>query len=134
MTSASRIALGIVIAAAAITGCASDKAKVSRSDLQRIEASGQKLRVGMSRDEALGTFEKGNKISLSQSMMQGVSIEEWKIEAYHDDDWNKVRDQYIKFLYFANGKLVDVSNTRIDYRENPVVVDNWVSNGDASEG
>jgi hypothetical protein len=126
------LAACLVAATLFFAGCSSDKAKVSEGDVKSMRSSYDQLSIGMSKDEALGTFKKGNKIKLSSSSIAGKSVEEWKVEGYHDDDWNKSRDMFITFLYFADGRLVDVSDRRLNIRDNPELVESWGGGGGAA--
>jgi hypothetical protein len=121
--------LSVLLATIVLAGCASDPGKVSEGDLDKVRDSSQNVQIGMSKDDALDAYPKANKVRLATSSVDGVAIEEWKIEAYHDDDWNKSRDLFVSFLYFANGTLVDISDTRIDYREDTDLVKRWAGGG-----
>jgi hypothetical protein len=123
------LAACLLAATLLIAGCSSDKAKMSEGDVKAMRSSYESLSIGMSKDEALGTFKKGNKVKMSSSSIAGKAIEEWKVEGYHDDDWNKTRDMFITFLYFADGRLVDVSDRRLSIRENPELVQSWGGGG-----
>jgi hypothetical protein len=116
----------VIVAAAAVAACASDPADVSGGDLKKIRAGASNVHVGMTKQAALDAYPKGNKVRLSSSSFEGTAVEEWKIEAYADDDWNKSRDLFITFLYFADDKLVDMSDSRLPYRESPELVNRWV--------
>ena len=109
-----------------LAGCKGDPGKVSKADLKKIRGAAENVSIGMSKDDALAAYPKGNKVRLSTSSVEGVTIEEWKVEAYHDDDWKKSRDLYVTFRYFAGDKLVDISDTRHDYREDPELVSQWL--------
>ena len=121
------LALGAAMCLATGIGCESDSAKVSKGDLKSIERSSMEVEVGSTRQEVQSAFKKGNFVRLGETMVGGAKIEEWKLEAYTDDDWNRSRDQYIKFYYFMNDTLVDISNQRINFRD-PGVVANWKTN------
>jgi hypothetical protein len=124
----------LVALAAGLCGCKSDPAKVSEGDLTKVRASFDQLAVGMTKDEALGTFKKGSKVRLSSSVVAGANVEEYKIEAYHDDDWNKRRDLFVAFLYFLDGTLVEISDTRENYAEEPATVERWRTIGGGGDG
>ena len=115
------------------TACESDPAKVDKGNLSKIRESSSELTVGMAKDEALAVYKKGNTVRLSTSTVNAVAIEEWKAEAYHDDDWSKNRDLFVQFLYFADGRLVDISDTRIAYRDNPDLVSRWAGGDKATD-
>ena len=113
--------------ATVLGGCGGDPAKVSKDDLQRVERSQENLKIGMSKDEALGLFKKGSTTRLAATSLGEDSVEEWKVEAYHDDDWNKERSMFVTFMYFMNDRLVDISDARLVYRDNADLVQRWRS-------
>jgi hypothetical protein len=123
--------LTLAAVATMVVACASNSAKMSEGDLKKVEAAATNVHVGMGKQEALDTYPRGNKVRLSSSSFGGVAVEEWKIEAYADDDWNKSRDLFVSFLYFAGDKLVDMSDTRLPYRESPDLVNRWIGGGAA---
>lgn len=107
-------------------GCSSSPpAEVSESELREVRSGYAKIHTGMTRDAALAAFPHGNKVKLGSTSVGGTSVEEWKVEAFHDVDDRK--DLFITFLYFMDGKLVDSSDTRIMFREHPELVDRWKS-------
>jgi hypothetical protein len=120
-------AVGAVILAlgfGGLAGCSSPApGQVSKEDLAAVRTGYAKLHTGMSRDEALNSFPKANKVKLGSASMGGATIEEWKVEAFYDDD--KRKDLFVTFLYFLDGKLVDQSDTRIAFRDQPDLVDRW---------
>lgn len=116
------LALGLLVSCA--QGPA--KAKVSQDQVQTCREVFQSLSLGTSKKKTLDSFKHGYTTRLSASTMDGVHVEECKAEAYHDDNWNKSRDQFIGFMYFANDKLVATSTSRIDYRQDPSIVKQWV--------
>ncbi|MEO1130167.1 MAG: hypothetical protein AAFX05_10750 [Planctomycetota bacterium] len=108
-----------------VSGCG-ESSKVSSGDLNKVRSTTESLQIGMSQDDVEKALQKGSFKRLSTSSMNGVAIEEFKIEAYHDDDWNKRRDLFVRFLYFADGTLVEISDRRLDYRENPAISQRWM--------
>lgn len=125
MRALSALAATALVATVVLAGCSSDPAKVSKDDVARVEAAADDLKMGSSKSEVMSQLEYGQKKQLSSSTVAGVAVEEWRLDAVHDDDWSKKRTQYVRFLYFANGKLVQVSDKRIDYQTNPEVVKSW---------
>ncbi len=116
------VALGASLLA--LSACSSPPpAEVSKSELAEVRSGYAKLHPGMPRDQALAAFPKGNKVKLGSASIEGVSIEEWKVEAFYDDD--KRKDLFVTFLYFLDGKLVDSSDSRIEFREHPEIVSKW---------
>lgn len=98
-------------------------AEVSKGELAEARAGYAKLHTGMTRDQALAAFPKGNKVKLGSASIGGSTIEEWKVEAFYDDD--KRKDLFVTFLYFLDGKLVDTSDSRIAFRDHPELVEKW---------
>ena len=112
--------------ASTLVGCASKPpAEVSRSELASVRQSSASIKVGDQKQAVLDAFKSGNKLKLGSSVIDGATIEEWKVEAYHDED--KRKDLFVRFLYFCNDRLVDTSDTRIDYRTNTALVEKWKS-------
>jgi hypothetical protein len=80
-------------------------------------------KIGAPKQKVLDSFKDGNKVKLGSSVAEGATIEEWKVEAYHDE--NKRKDLFVTFLYFCDDRFVDSSDTRIDFRSNPDLVKQW---------
>lgn len=113
-----------LLAATLLSGCASKpRAEVSEKQLVAVRDAHAMLKVGEPTQKALDSFPAGNKVKLGASELGGVSIEEWKVEAFRDEKNRK--DLFVTFLYFCNGKFVDSSDTRIDFRNNPAIVSQW---------
>lgn len=116
-------------AALTIAGCASKPAaEVSRNELAASRRAYHDIKPGTSRDEVLSSLKSGNKVKLGASTIDGAVIEEWKYEAFHDE--NKRKDMFVTFLYFLDGRFVDGSDTRIDFRNNPEIVSRWTGQRD----
>ncbi|MCC6427584.1 MAG: hypothetical protein IT435_12280 [Phycisphaerales bacterium] len=117
----------VVIAASAcivVGGCASKPvAEVSEKEMTGIRQSYGNMQPGAAKDDVLKSFKAGNKVKLGSASMSGADIEEWKVEAFHDMD--KRKDMFVTFLYFCNGKLVDSSDSRIKFRDEPGLIDRW---------
>jgi curli biogenesis system outer membrane secretion channel CsgG len=118
---------GLVVAALAATmlsGCGSKSAaEVSKNEMAAVRQSHAAARVGDPKQKVLDSFKAGNKVKLGQSELGGATIEEWKVEAFHDE--KKRKDMFVTFLYFRNDKFVDSSDTRIDFRNNAAIVERW---------
>lgn len=112
------------IAAATFGGCGSKPAaEVSKKEMLAVRESHAAARVGDPKQKVLDSFKSGNKVKLGASELGGATIEEWKVEAFHDEKNRK--DLFVTFLYFRNDKFVDSSDTRIDFRNNAAIVDRW---------
>lgn len=117
------VCVGVSLAAGA--GCSSKPAgSVSASELQASRESYAKLPVGTAKNEALEKLGQGNKVKLGSASIDGAMIEEWKYEAFVDKE-KQGRDLFVTFLYFCNDRLVDTSDTRIDFRNNAQLVERW---------
>ena len=116
--------------AVALGGCASAPAgSMSKGELATVRSSQTKVRVGESKDGALKSYgDKANKVRMSSASLEGAAIEEWKIEAFNDDG-DRGRDLFVTFLYFRNDVLVDMSDTRLDFRNNPALTARWAHPG-----
>lgn len=109
---------------ACIAGCSSPPAaEVSKSEMQAIRTAHDQTRPGMPKDAVLQGYKAGNTLKLGSSLIDGVTIEEWKAEAFRDEKNRK--DMLVTFLYFCNDQFVDQSDSRIDFRNNPELVDRW---------
>jgi hypothetical protein len=118
----SRSSLALLLAftvASVAAGCKSDPSAVSEGQLATARESAASLSPGMPKEEALGVFKKAAQHRLSASVVNGVSVEEYKIEAQHD------QDLMIRFLYFVDGRLVEISDRRVDYKADPLVAERW---------
>lgn len=118
----------LALSIALLAGCAAKgpaQAKVSKDDVASTRTVFESLDIGEPKPAVLEQFKKGYKLRLGAATVRGTKVEEWKIEAYHDDDWNKTRDLFVGFMYFADNRLVETSTTRVDYRSSPTILDNW---------
>lgn len=114
----------VAVAAVTVGACSSKPAaSVSRSELAAVRETQASIRMGDPTDVVLGSFKAGNKVKLGTSMLGDASIEEWKVEAFHDA--KKSKDLFVIFLYFCDDRFVDSSDTRIDFRNNPALVQRW---------
>jgi hypothetical protein len=112
------------IAASTLGGCGSKSAaEVSKKDMVAVRESHAAARVGEPKQKVLDSFKSGNKVKLGASELGGATIEEWKVEAFHDEKNRK--DLFVTFLYFRNDKFVDSSDTRIDFRNNAAILERW---------
>ena len=119
-----RALLRAALVAALLAGCSSSPpAQVSKDELASVRQSHAGLVPGMPKGKALDSFKAGNKVKLGSAMIGGASIEEWKVEAFHDHDSRK--DLFVTFLYFRNDVLVDSSDSRINFRENSELLERW---------
>jgi hypothetical protein len=115
----------LVVALAGLSaGCSSKPAaEVSKSDLAAVRQTHAAIKVGEPKQKVLDSFKAGNKVKLGSSVLDGAAIEEWKVEAFRDED--KRKDLFVTFLYFCDDRFVDSSDTRIDFRNNIAIVDRW---------
>ncbi|MCC6320561.1 MAG: hypothetical protein IT438_03895 [Phycisphaerales bacterium] len=118
------VKLGTIALATLLCGCASaPPAQVKADELASIRDTYSTTRLGSSKASVLGAFKKGNKVKLGSAEIEGARIEEWKVEAFHDQKNRK--DLFVAFMYFCDDRLVDTSDTRIDFRAQPELVDRW---------
>jgi len=116
----------LALSATLFAGCASKPAaEVSKEELAAVRASYASITPGMPRQQVLDSFKAGNKIKLGSSVTGGATIEEWKVEAFRDED--KRKDLFVTFLYFCDDRFVDSSDSRIDFRTNTALVEEWKS-------
>jgi hypothetical protein len=124
------VRLIVLAAASAIAGvgCASKPAaEVSKNEMTTVRDSHASAKIGDSKAKVLDSFKAGNKVKLGSSNVGGATIEEWKVEAFRDEDNRK--DLFVTFLYFCDDRFVDSSDTRIDFRSNQTIVDRWKHSG-----
>lgn len=121
-------ALPLALAAALLGSCGSKpKGSVSEKELAAVKESSHSIAPGMKKSAVLPTFEKNgaNVVRLSSTQLDGATIEEWKTEAFNDS--KKGRDLSVQFLYFRNDVLVDLSESRIDFRNDAALTKRWAS-------
>lgn len=113
-----------VVVSAIIAGCSvKPAAQVSASELKLARQNHAALSTGSSKTQVLEAFRSGNMVKLGSSELGGVTVEEWKYEAFHDESQRK--DLFVTFLYFCDDRFVDTSDSRIDFRNNPSLVEEW---------
>lgn len=107
-------------------GCASKPvAEVSKNEMETVRKAHASATAGQPKQQVLARFDAGNKVKLGSSMVGDVAVEEWKVEAFHDENHRK--DLFVRFLYFCDDRFVDSSDNRIDFRANPKLVEQWMS-------
>ncbi|MFO0827813.1 MAG: hypothetical protein U0572_06640 [Phycisphaerales bacterium] len=106
-----------------LVACAATPGKVSEKELAVIRQDAMQIPPGTPRDATLDKLKPCNTVRLGAGTYGGVAVEEWKAEAFYEH--KDGRDLFVRFLYFANGKLADVSDQRIDFRNNPALVKQW---------
>lgn len=119
------VRIGMVVALTMVLGgCASKPAaEVSKSELASVRQTHANAKIGDTKKSVLDSYKSGNKIKLGASVLEGSTIEEWKVEAFHDE--SKRKDLFVTFLYFCNDRFVDSSDSRIDFRTNHELVTRW---------
>lgn len=105
-------------------GCSKPAGSMSKSDLERVRLASDGLATGTPKAQVLKSVKPANTVKLGSAEIGGVSVEEWKVEAFNDKN-NKGRDLFVRFFYFADARLVDVSDTRVPFREKPELVKSW---------
>lgn len=115
--------LGAILAV--VAGCSGPKGSMNEKQLAGVRSAAGEVTPGIARDELIRAVAPAHAISLGSSVVDGVEVEEWKIEAFHDS--GKGRDLFVRFYYFVNGTLVDASDRRIDYRQNRELVRSWAA-------
>lgn len=111
----------------AACGAPKSAAAVSESEMKKVRTSFTNLKTGVSKKDALASFTAGNKVKLGSANIAGANVEEWKVEAMREA--KPRNDLFISFLYFCNDRLVDVTDTRVDFRANPELVKEWAAGG-----
>lgn len=114
----------IPLVATLVFGCATKpEGAVSEDELVSVRQTHAQIALGATKEATLGAFKVGNKVKLSAALLGGVNVEEWKVEAFHDE--KSGRDLFVTFLYFCDGLLADQSDNRIDFRDNAELVTRW---------
>jgi soluble cytochrome b562 len=126
----SRLLPLLMIASLMLAACSSPKPRshVSEKEMKDIRSAYASLATGVDKAAALAKFKAGNQVKLSSAEIAGVSIEEWKVEALREA--KPRNDLFISHLYFANGRLVDISDSRVNFRENTALVERWGQTGE----
>jgi hypothetical protein len=115
-----------LLAVALVSGCSSQPAAmVSEKQLTAIRAGHAANTIGAPKQKVLDNYKNANKVKLGMSQIEGVSVEEWKVEAFHDT--KKKRDLFVTFLYFCDDRFVDSSDTRLDFRNNTDLAKRWMT-------
>lgn len=121
----SRLLLPVVATVAiALVGCSKPAGSMSSSELSRVRLAADGVATGTPKSEVLKKLKPANTVKLGSAEIDGVSVEEWKAEAFYDKN-NSGRDLWVRFLYFVDNRLVDVSDTRVPFREKPELVKSW---------
>jgi hypothetical protein len=121
-------ALLLALAATALSGCGSaPKGSVSEEELGTIRTTSHSISPGQKKADVLAKYQGANVVRLSTAQVDGATIEEWKAEAFHDSD--KGRDLSVQFLYFRNDVLVDMSDTRLNFRGDSALTKRWAGVG-----
>jgi hypothetical protein len=98
---------------------------VSGDEMRTLIEANKGLRLGMSRDDALSRYPAGTQTLLSSATMDGRRIEEWRVQATsrrrHSDPYMSFR----RYLYFADDRLVEFGDSRVDYQANPARAREW---------
>ena len=75
----------------------------------------------MPRADALDLY-PGRFLSLmSSAFIDGRRVEEWRADAVSRDR----RSRFTRYLYFVDNQLVEFSSSRMDYRKNRPLLDQW---------
>ncbi len=115
--------LSVITLVAPLCGCSSTPGKMSESGLRRVRTSAVELTPGTTYDDAIGRFEGANMVRLGSTRVDGSTVEEWKVEAFHET--GSGRDLFVTFLYFIDDTLVDQSDRRLDFRTDETLVRRW---------
>ncbi|MCC6284471.1 MAG: hypothetical protein IT439_04080 [Phycisphaerales bacterium] len=124
MKSHSRGAAALLPCLLALSGCAihigdhdafdaPEYQRVTGSELAKVVAANRGLTLGMPRDEALGRFPAALTSLRSTARQDDLEVEEWLVRAVD----RRTPAIFERWLYFANGRLVEVSDERISYRD-----------------
>jgi hypothetical protein len=117
-------AVSLALAACMLASCGSGpKGSVSQKELAAIRETSHTVTPGMKKSQVMDKYKGANMVRLSTAKLEGATIEEWKAEAFNDS--KNGRDLSVQFLYFRNDLLVDMSDTRIDYRADSQLTERW---------
>lgn len=117
-------AAALLSTAVALSGCAihigdhdaydaPEYQRVTSSELADVVAANRGLALGMSHDEALGRYPAELTSLRSTARLEGMEVEEWLVRAVD----RRTPAVFERWLYFCNGRLAEVSDERIDYRD-----------------
>lgn len=119
-------------AAGALTGCIvsvdadydHDRAGtrlVSKTGMQELVEDNKDVRLGMSRDEAIACYPAEFATLRGQTTWSGRSLETWQVAAWQKESSNR----FERWLYFVDDSLVELSDERVGWRDNPDVRASW---------
>lgn len=123
------VCCAVAVTLSALAGCASTPAgSMSQKELAGVRTALDGVAAGQPRDRVLESLKPSNVVKLGTASVEGVAVEEWKVEAFHDEK-DQGRDLVVRFLYFVDGKLADISDVRVPFREKPELVRSWAKRG-----
>jgi len=85
---------------------------VSEEGMTDVINANKRVRLGMSRDEAMANYEDRMATLMSSADIEGVYVE-WRVQAY-EGTRKHVKSRFIRWLYFSDDELVRMSPDRID--------------------
>jgi|GEM_PF-2028938 len=89
--------------------------------MEDLVAANKSVRLGMSRDEAVGLYPPDLATLRGQTTWNGHAVEEWQVAA-------RLRDgatTFERWLYFVDDALVELNDSSVDWRERPDVRSAW---------
>lgn len=124
--------LALLLIAVPLSGCISisstsaprhrgDVTRASSTEMNQLVESNKGLEIGMPRADALDLY-PGRFLSLmSSAFIDNRRVEEWRADAVSRDR----RSRFTRYLYFVDNRLVEFSSSRMDYRKNRPLLDQW---------
>lgn len=115
------VAGGCVYARVDRVAVAPDGYEVTDSGMRGLVESNNAVGLGQPRDAVLSAYPPGALSLKSSATIDGYRVEEWRAQAVSHD-----RDTFFRrYLYFVDGALAELSDDRVEYREEPGVVARW---------
>jgi hypothetical protein len=129
-------AAGLIASSIAAGGCVvavgnsnypgpdSERYYVDQDEMRSLVNQNKQLRVGMTKGEALAIYPSDLTTLMSSAKVGETIVEEWRVRAY-EGSRKHVKNRFDRWLYFSDGKLARFSEDRIEYADNPAIVESW---------
>jgi len=123
-----RLLPAALIAALVPIACSTPPGQVSASELAELRRTSSDVQPGLAKQQVLARFRAGERTRLGSSLVGSVTIEEWEVHAFTDPD-KAGAQEFRTFLYFVDDVLVDVTLSKLSYRDSREILDEWRSRG-----
>lgn len=124
-------AVGALAAAGLLNGCIfvsnttsgykGNTRAVSKTEMVEVMDANNRVRLGMTLEEALESYPQRLVTLRSSASIDDHTIEVYQVAAYQSNGASR----FERWLYFVDGKLVEVSDVELDWRGNEGLLLNW---------